>query len=262
MRKSARLHSLAARKGEAVLPRTVLITDVTRFIGMPGSKALLEEGYKVFGTDPDFTDDGKRSAYEKACPGATALLPGSPDTLVTEVVKKGGALDVLINNDAYPAHRAAVEEASDTLLAETFETLFFKAYAMARAAVPQMKKQGSGKIIFNTSAAPLNGLRNYSVYVSARGAANALARTLAVELAADNIQVNAVAPNFVDNPDYFPPELMADPDKAARILKNIPMGRLGKPEEAASLLTYLASENSSFITGQIIPLAGGWASAR
>ena len=54
------------------MPRTVLITDVTRFIGMPGSKALLEEGYKVFGTDPDFTDDGKRSAYEKACPGATA----------------------------------------------------------------------------------------------------------------------------------------------------------------------------------------------
>lgn len=244
------------------MSRTVLITDVTRFIGQPGTKALLEEGYRVFGTDPSFTDEKERKTYEDTHPGATALVPQKPDTLVTKIVEEAGTLDVLINNDAYPATRAPVDEASDELLAESFETLFFKAYRMARAAVPQMKKQGSGKIIFNTSAAPLNGLKNYSVYVSARGAANALARTLAVELAADNIQVNAVAPNFVDNPDYFPPSLMADPEKAGRILKNIPMGRLGKPEEAASLLVYLASENASFITGQIIPLAGGWATAR
>jgi len=81
-------------------------------------------------------------------------------------------------------------------------------------------------------------------------------------LAPRNIQVNAVAPNYVENPDYFPPELLANEEAMAKILKNIPLKRLGKPEEAAALITFLANPLSGFITGQVIPLAGGWANAR
>ena len=134
----------------------------------------------------------------------------------------------------------------------------FEAGSMVRDEIV-LKARRAGKILFVTSATPLRGLPGYSMYVTARGAANALAVTLAKELARDNIQVNAVAPNYVESPDYFPAELLDDPKTRDKILANIPLGRLGKPEELAALIAFLASGKADFITGQVIPFAGGWA---
>ena len=122
-----------------------------------------------------------------------------------------------------------------------------------------MIAQGHGKIIFVTSATPLRGLPNYSMYVIARGAANSMAVTLAQELARDNIQVIAVAPNYVESPSYFPKSLTENPETLARITRHIPLGRLGKPEEIAALIAFLASERAGFMTGMVVPFAGGWA---
>jgi len=97
------------------------------------------------------------------------------------------------------------------------------------------------------------------MYVTARGAANAMTVTLAQELARDNIQVNAVAPNYVESESYFPKSLTGDPETLARITRNIPLGRLGKPEEIAALIAFLASDKASFMTGMVVPFAGGWA---
>ena len=83
--------------------------------------------------------------------------------------------------------------------------------------------------------------------------------TLAHELAGHNIQVNALAPNYVESPAYFPKELVEDPETLAKITKNIPLGRLAKPEEVGKVLAFLASDASSFITGHVLPYAGGWA---
>jgi NAD(P)-dependent dehydrogenase (short-subunit alcohol dehydrogenase family) len=140
-------------------------------------------------------------------------------------------------------------------LRATLEALVVRAFERTSAFVPDMKTRGSSM----TSAAPLRGLANYAMYVTARGAANSLAQTLAVELARHNIQVNAVAPNFIESPTYFPPSLMENPETRARILKNIPLGRLGRQEEAASLVAYLASPEADFLTGHVFPIAGGWA---
>ena len=122
-----------------------------------------------------------------------------------------------------------------------------------------MKRRRRGKILFITSATPLRGLPNYSIYVTARGAANALAVSLAQELGRDNIQVNAIAPNYVESPTYFPPELVGDPEALAKMIRNIPLKRLGKPEEVAALVAFYASDKSDFITGHVMPFAGGWA---
>ncbi|MEQ8611264.1 MAG: SDR family oxidoreductase, partial [Parvibaculum sp.] len=162
----------------------------------------------------------------------------------------------------WPAVRGPVDEATDKDMHETFEALVFKSFAMTRAAVPQMKKQKAGKILFLSSAAPMNGIPNYSIYAAARGAANALALTLAKELASHNIQVNALGFNFIESPDYFPASLLDDPKSRDKILGNIPLRRLGKPEEAAAIVAFLAGPTSDFITGQLIPVAGGWATAR
>jgi NAD(P)-dependent dehydrogenase (short-subunit alcohol dehydrogenase family) len=122
-----------------------------------------------------------------------------------------------------------------------------------------MKARRSGKILFITSAVPFHGLPNYSMYVTARGATNSMAVSLAKELGPHNIQVNAIAPNFVENPDYFPEELRQNKQAMTKILKSIPLRRLGKPEEIAALIAFYASGESDFITGNVMPFAGGWA---
>jgi NAD(P)-dependent dehydrogenase (short-subunit alcohol dehydrogenase family) len=240
----------------------ILITDIEHFVGRPGAKALLDAGATVYGTDPAFSNPDKREEAETALPGLKAVPGADPVIAAGHVLEEVNHIDVLINNDAFPALRAPVDTAKDEDLEATYEALVFKPFRVTRTVVPTMKNAGAGKILFLTSAAPLNGLPNYSMYASARGAANSLMLSLARELARDNIQVNAIAPNFIENPDYFPPELLADERARTKILKNIPLGRLGKPEEAAALIAFLAGPQAGFITGQVIPLAGGWANAR
>ena len=87
---------------------------------------------------------------------------------------------------------------------------------------------------------------------------NGLTKAVGREVAGDGIQVNAIAQNYVENPTYFPPSLTADPEKLARMVKNIPAGRLARGEESARLAVYLASEDADFFVGQVIPFAGGW----
>lgn len=242
--------------------RVALITDVTHFLGKPVACALAADGIVAYGCDPDLADPQRRKEAETEAPDLKLLDVSTPGDAVAAVLEAEGRLDILVNNDAYPAVRAPLKSAGREVVRDTFEALVFKSFEMAQAALAPMLDQGAGKMIFVTSAAPLNGLPNYAPYVAARGAANALALSLSKELAGANIQVNAVAPNFIESPDYFPPSLMEDPISREKILKNIPLGRLGKPEEAAAVVAFLASPAADFVTGQVIPLAGGWANAR
>ncbi|MFN4355333.1 SDR family oxidoreductase [Parvibaculum sp.] len=244
------------------MPRSILITDIAHFVGGPSARALLAEGANVYGMDASFGDAAASAAFEAKLPGVKALAARTPEKAVADVMEAEGRLDVLINNDAWPAVRGPVDEATDKDMHETFEALVFKSFAMTRATAPLMKKQKAGKILFLSSAAPLNGIPNYSLYAAARGAANSLALTLAKELAPFNIQVNALAFNFIESPDYFPASLLENPKAREKILGNIPLGRLGRPEEAAAIVAFLAGPHSDFITGQLIPVAGGWATAR
>ncbi len=97
------------------------------------------------------------------------------------------------------------------------------------------------------------------MYVTARGAQNAMVLTLARELARSGIAVNAVAPNFVKSPSYFSDALLSDEAARGKILSQIPLGRLGKPEEASDVIAFLLSAKAGFVTGHVVPVAGGWA---
>ena len=104
----------------------------------------------------------------------------------------------------------------------------------------------------------MRGLANYAAYATARGAANALAVSLAQELAPAGVRVNAVAPNFIESPSYFPAELLADPAVRNKILSKVPLGRLGSPLEVGRLIALLASADGAFITGKVLAVDGGW----
>lgn len=101
---------------------------------------------------------------------------------------------------------------------------------MVRAATPGMKAQGGGKIVVMGSASALRGMKRVASYSAARGAQLAFVQAAGVELAPDNIQINAVAQNFVDNPTYFPPEVQANPRIQERLKRDVPLGRLVKAE--------------------------------
>jgi 2-keto-3-deoxy-L-fuconate dehydrogenase len=130
-------------------------------------------------------------------------------------------------------------------------------FFMLRAALRVMRPARRGKIINITSATGISGLPRYAAYAAARAAVNNLTRSVGLEVAREGIQVNAIAQNYVENPTYYPSELLADPEKLARIVRNIPVGRLARGEESARLAVYLASEDADFLAGQVIPFAGG-----
>ena len=139
------------------------------------------------------------------------------------------------------------------------EALVVWPYRLVGAAVPSMKLAGGAKIIVVTSAAPLRGITNYSMYAAGRGAENAMVKSLSLELASSNIKANAVAPNYIENPPYFPPELTQNETAMAKMLSNIPSKRLGRPEEVAELIAFFASDKCGYVTGHVVPISGGWA---
>jgi len=236
-----------------------LITDAVHFIGKPGARALLARGWDVYAVDDTFDDEAARQAFMEEVEGAVALIPAAPDSLINTVAELAGSLTAIISNDSHPADPSPLGKTDAETLSIALERLTVRPFALINAAVPYLKEQGYGKIILLSSAAPLQGIPNYSVYATARGATNAMVRTMALELGKHGITVNALAANYVESPTYFPEELLNNPDHFAKITSKIPLRRLAKPEEAGEVVAFLAGTESDFITGHVLPFAGGWA---
>ncbi len=139
----------------------------------------------------------------------------------------------------------------------------FKALAdplmyLVRAVIPQMLERKSGKIIAITSATPLKGFPNNAAYCAARGAQNGFIKAVGIELARSNIQVNAIAQNYINNDTYYPDDILDNEKFLDHVRRNVPTNKVGAAEETAELAAYLASERCNHMVGQIIPLAGGW----
>jgi NAD(P)-dependent dehydrogenase (short-subunit alcohol dehydrogenase family) len=239
--------------------RVIVITNVEKFAGHGTSAVALAQGATVLAHDPTFEAPSARRAYETRHPGAHALAATDPATMIELALKRHGRIDALVSNDAFPALRAPLSEARLEDYRTALETMAVAPFRLIQLVAPAMKKQKSGRIVLVSSAAPLRGIANYAPYVSARAAANGLISSLAKELGRDGITVNAVGSNYVENPDYFPPALLADKEAMAKMTAQIPLGRLGKSEELGATICFLCSEQAGFITGHVLPHAGGWA---
>lgn len=217
--------------------KRVLVTRAHRYMGPDIVKLFREEGAEVIADESDLR-----------APEAAA-----------DVVARARRIDVLIANLAEEEERMTFfHELREEDWFGFFDQLVHPLMRLARAAVPQMIERKAGKIVAVTSAAPLRGIPGASAYCAARGAQNAFVRALGLEVARHNVQVNAIAQNYVENEKYYPPEMLADEELMARMMKVIPAKRLAKGWETAELALFLASEKSNFIVGQVIPFAGGW----
>lgn len=239
--------------------RVMLITHVEKFAGHGTTEVALAEGATVLAHDPSFEAPSARRQYESRFPGAHALSAIDPATMVELALKRHGHIDALVSNDAYPALRAPLGEARLEDYRAAFETMAVAPFHLVQLVAPSMRKRKSGRIVLVSSAAPLRGIANYAPYVSARAAANGLVSSLARELGRDGITVNAVGSNYVENPEYFPPALIANREAMAKMTAQIPLGRLGTGTELGAAICFLCSDGAGFITGHILPHAGGWA---
>lgn len=193
--------------------------------------------------------------------GATVVA--SPDALsepdaAERVVRAAGAIDVLVANLAYPAPTTAAADVGEQEWRDTFAALVDPLPRLVRAATPAMVARRSGKVLVIGSASALRGMKRASTYSAARGAQLAYVQAVGVELAAHNVQVNAIAQNFVDNPTYFPPAVQANPRFQERLAREVPLGRLVAAREDALFAAYLCSPAANCFVGQVFPVCGGW----
>lgn len=244
--------------------KIALITNVSAFMGPAITEEFCREGASVALHDRDeaaikpYALIAERLDRDVLSITGDLSRPGEADRAVEAVVARFGRLDVLVNNNAHPPSGSPVEDITDAAWREMMARLLDEPFFCLRAALRVMRPAGRGKIINMSSAAAFPGLPNYAAYTAARAGVNGLTKAVGREVAGAGIQVNAIAQNYVENPTYFPPALTGDPVRLARMVKNIPAGRLARSEESARLAVYLASEDADFFIGQVIPFAGGW----
>jgi NAD(P)-dependent dehydrogenase (short-subunit alcohol dehydrogenase family) len=244
--------------------KVALITNVSHFMGPAITEEFCREGASVALHDRDeatvkpYALIAERLGRDVLSLAGDLSRSGEAERAVEAVVARFGRLDILVNNNAHPPSGSPVEDITDAAWREMMARLLDEPFFCLRAALRVMRPAGRGKIINMSSAAAFPGLPNYAAYTAARAGVNGLTKAVGREVAGAGIQVNAIAQNYVENPTYFPPALTGDPVRLARMVKNIPAGRLARSEESARLAVYLASEDADFFIGQVIPFAGGW----
>jgi NAD(P)-dependent dehydrogenase (short-subunit alcohol dehydrogenase family) len=243
--------------------KVALITNASRYMGPALTEEFAREGATLAVHDGDAGGGAAAVRIAEAHGRMVAPFGGdltrSPecDALVEQVVARFGRLDILVNNSVHPPTGSPTEAVTDEAWRAMMAHLLDEPFFMLRAALRVMRPAKQGKIINMTSATGISGLPRYAAYAAARAAVNNLTRSVGLEVARDGVQVNAIAQNFVENPTYYPPALVGDTETLARILRNVPAGRLARSEESARLAVYLASEDADFFVGQVIPFAGG-----
>ena len=216
--------------------KRVLITQADAFMGPVLCEVFAEQGASVIASTQPLID------------------PHAP----AAVIAAAGRVDVLVTNLALPAPSTPAMEVTDTEWRETFAALVDPLPRLFRAVLPQMIERCAGKILVMGSASALRGMKRASTYSAARGAQLAYVQSVGVEVAVHNVQVNAIAQNFVDNPTYFSPEIQADPRFQERLKREVPLGRLVGAREDAEFAAYLCSDPASCFVGQVFPVCGGW----
>lgn len=192
-----------------------------------------------------------------ATPGGDVASGADVERVMAHAVEAFGALHVLINNAGiFPSDDGGVldtpEATWDRVMAVNLKGLWL----CARGAIPHMLDSGGGSIVNIASFVALMGAATAQVaYTASKGGVLSLTREMAVEYARRGIRANAVCPGPIDTPLLA--NLLADPEQRARRLVHIPMGRLGRPEEVAAASLFLASDESSFVTGTALVVDGG-----
>lgn len=241
--------------------KVALITGGNAGIGESVAKRFAEEGAAVVVTGRRQIELDRVVREIVAHGGRACAVAGSvtdeahAGAAVQKAIDSFGRVDVLVNNAGVGDFGKRLHEMDDAGWAHVLDVNLTGVFRMTRAVIPQMLKQAGGVIVNVSSIASLVGIPLLSAYAASKGALDALTRSLAIDYASDGIRCNVVNPGLIDTPMAAP--LMANPDQLGSILSHYPIRRAGKPEEVASMVLYLASEESAWITGGTFRIDGG-----
>jgi 2-keto-3-deoxy-L-fuconate dehydrogenase len=239
--------------------KTALITAAAQGIGRASAEAFVREGARVVATDVN--DDALRSL--EGCD--TRRLDVTDATAIEALARDVGTVDVLFNC-AGVVYGGTILDCPDADWDRAFDLNARAQFRMMRAVLPGMLARGSGSIINMSSvASSVTGVPNRFAYGASKAAVIGMTKAVAVDFVARGIRCNAICPGTVDSPslrDRIRAQAVANGQQEADVLAAFqarqPMGRLGKPEEIAMLAVYLASDESSFTTGAVYVIDGGW----
>ena len=239
--------------------RTALVTGASRGIGAAAARALADLGagvmigYIVERPAAERVVQRIREAGGTAESLAADLSKRSEaEMLIAETVDRFGTLDILVNNAGIWS-RSATEEMTDTEWERMLAVNLGGPFHVTRAAIPHLKST-RGTIINVSSTAGQRGEAFHAHYAATKGALQSWTKSLAAELSRDGIRVNAVAPGWVETD--MTRETLQDA-RLEEIERSIPLGRVGRPDEIASAIAFLASDAASYVQGEILNVNGG-----
>jgi NAD(P)-dependent dehydrogenase (short-subunit alcohol dehydrogenase family) len=241
--------------------KVALITGGDSGIGRSVAVHFAREGADVAIVYLDETDDARDTKRMVEAEGRRCLLLAGDigdealcERVVARTVEELGGLDCLVNNAAEQHPTGSIEDISAEQLEKTFRTNIFSMFYLTKFALPRLREREGATVINSTSVTAYRGSPELLDYSSTKGAIIAFTRSLSGQLAKDEIRVNAVAPGPIWTPlipSTFPP------DKVATFGADVPLGRPGEPAECAPAYVFLASEDSSYMTGQVLHPNGG-----
>src|SRR5258708_1729081 len=248
--------------GERVEGKVGIVSGAGSGIGRACAIAMASEGVNValVGRRKDRIDAVVDEIGARAF-GLSADVSNSSEIkrLLDVTSDRFGAVHFLLNN-AGVLHPGNAEQITEDQWDETFNVNVRAVWLLSRAALPSMRKAAGGSIINMASTLGLVGARNRAAYAPSKGALLQLTKSMAIDHGHENIRVNAICPSFVDT-ELTERILRQAPDPAAirdERTASHPIGRLGRPEDIAGLAVYLASDESSWVTGSVLPVDGGY----
>ncbi|MEO6626172.1 MAG: glucose 1-dehydrogenase [Burkholderiaceae bacterium] len=246
--------------------KVALVTGAAQGIGLAIADTLARNGARVVYTDVN-AQAAQAASANGAGAGGFALDVADAASIaagVARVVREFGRIDILVNNAGIgvpAAGRKTIEQFDIEAWHELIRIDLTGVFLMSRAVAAVMKRHKAGRIINIASVLGLMPARLQSSYIAAKGGVVMLTKSMALELAADGVLVNAVAPGSTQTPAWEKWILNAGSEAHSlhqRLMAHIPMGRPGTTQEMAHAVLFLAAPESSYITGHVLTVDGGW----
>lgn len=258
----ARASMSTASSAKKLAGKVAIVTASTEGIGYAIAERLAQDGAKVVVSSRK-EDKVKQAASRLAAQGLDVIgAPchvGKPEdraNLIKLVIDKLGGIDILVSNAGMNPVMAPVLDTPEAAWDKIFDINVKSAFLLTKEIVPHLEKRGGGSIVYVSSIAAYQSFPLLGAYSVSKTALLGLTRAVAEQVAPLNIRVNCIAPGIIKT--KFSEALWKEPSIEAAILPQVPQKRLGTPEDCAGVVSFLVSDDARYITGENVPVAGGF----